>query len=53
LQTIFPVNRLGVLGDSPKVYCATCHNGVYKPLFGVSMVKEFPDLIGASAAPEN
>lgn len=45
LRDKFPENRLGpVAGDAPKVYCATCHNGVYKPLFGVSMVKDFPEL---------
>ena len=53
LKAVFPANRLGVLGDSPKVYCATCHNGVYKPLFGVSMVKDFPDLVGSLAEPAN
>ena len=25
-------NRLGPTGDSPKLACATCHQGVYKPL---------------------
>jgi len=49
LSTVFPSNRLGVSGDSPKVYCATCHNGVYKPLFGVSMVQDFPELRGGPA----
>ena len=44
LHGTFPTARLGVEGDSPKVSCATCHNGVYKPLFGVSMVKDFPEL---------
>lgn len=44
LRTVFPAARLGELGDSPKINCATCHNGVYKPLFGVSMVKDFPEL---------
>ena len=45
LKDKFPPNRLGpVAGDAPKVYCATCHNGVSKPLLGVSMVKEFPEL---------
>lgn len=45
LHDVFPAGRLGpALGDSPKVYCATCHNGVYKPLFGVSMAKDFPEL---------
>jgi photosynthetic reaction center cytochrome c subunit len=44
LHSVFPPGRLGASGDSPKVDCATCHNGVYKPLFGVSMVKDFPEL---------
>ncbi len=44
----FPASRLGPLGDGPKVYCATCHNGVYKPLFGVSMAKNFPELTKVS-----
>jgi photosynthetic reaction center cytochrome c subunit len=46
LHSVFPVARLGVEGDTAKVNCATCHNGVYKPLFGVSMVKTFPELQG-------
>ena len=44
LQANFPTARLGPEGDAPKVNCATCHNGVYKPLFGVSMIKDFPEL---------
>jgi photosynthetic reaction center cytochrome c subunit len=44
LHATFPVARLGPDGDSPKVNCATCHNGVYKPLFGVGMAKDFPEL---------
>jgi photosynthetic reaction center cytochrome c subunit len=44
LHDVFPAARLGPTGDSPKVNCATCHNGVYKPLFGVSMTKDFPEL---------
>lgn len=46
LHDVFPRNRLGVLGDAPKLNCATCHQGVYKPLFGVSMLKGFPELAG-------
>jgi photosynthetic reaction center cytochrome c subunit len=34
------------LGD-PKVNCATCQNGVYKPLFGAGMAQDFPELTGA------
>ncbi len=44
LQSVFPPARLGPTGDAPKVNCTTCHNGVYKPLFGVSMAKDFPEL---------
>jgi photosynthetic reaction center cytochrome c subunit len=48
LKPVFPASRLGPLGDGPKVYCATCHNGVYKPLFGISMAKNFPELTTVS-----
>ncbi len=44
LQSTFPPNRLGPTGDSPKIACATCHNGVYKPLFGANMVQTYPEL---------
>ncbi|MEM7694457.1 MAG: photosynthetic reaction center cytochrome PufC [Pseudomonadota bacterium] len=39
-----PPHRLGPLGDVPKVNCTTCHQGVYKPLFGANMVADFPSL---------
>lgn len=44
LTNAWPANRLGATGDSPKLACATCHQGVYKPLYGVSMLKDFPEL---------
>ncbi len=44
LHDVYPPNRLGKVGDAPKVACATCHQGVYKPLFGVSMLKDHPEL---------
>jgi photosynthetic reaction center cytochrome c subunit len=44
LKAVLPVNRLGPLGDAAKANCATCHNGVYKPFFGASMLKDFPEL---------
>lgn len=44
LKATFPPHRLGPLGDVAKVNCATCHNGVFKPLFGVSMLQDFPEL---------
>ena len=44
LNNVFPAYRKGVQGDSPKVNCLTCHQGIYKPLFGVSMLTTFPEL---------
>lgn len=46
LTSKFPEHRLGVLGDVAKVNCATCHQGVFKPLYGVSMAKDYPELQG-------
>ena len=47
LKDVFPAGRKGALGDSPKIYCATCHQGIYKPLYGVSMLAKFkPELSG-------
>jgi photosynthetic reaction center cytochrome c subunit len=50
LQSVFPPARLGPTGDSPKVNCTTCHQGVYKPLFGVSPIVGFPELVGPKTA---
>jgi photosynthetic reaction center cytochrome c subunit len=44
LQGVFPKGRLGPTGDVPKLACATCHQGVYKPLYGVSMLSTYPEL---------
>ena len=55
LTPVFPAHRLGVEGDVGKVNCATCHQGVFKPLYGESMAKDYPELQGAmhqAAAPE-
>ena len=41
---VMPANRLGPLGDPYKANCTTCHQGVYKPLYGVSMLKDYPGL---------
>ncbi|WP_349359972.1 photosynthetic reaction center cytochrome PufC [Stappia sp.] len=45
LTPVFPDNRLGPAGDVLKVNCATCHNGVQKPLYGVSMLQDYVDAI--------
>lgn len=44
LTDVFPANRKGPMGDVMKVDCATCHNGVNKPLYGFSMAKSYPEL---------
>lgn len=48
LQGVWPANRLGPLhGDGPKLQCSTCHNGVYKPMYGQAMAAEYPFLYPA------
>ena len=49
LQPVYPPNRLGPLGDAPKVSCATCHQGANKPLLGAQMAKDYPELGGVPA----
>ncbi|MBK5912398.1 hypothetical protein CCR85_12975 [Rhodothalassium salexigens] len=38
--------RLGPTGDVAKVNCTTCHQNVYKPLYGAKMLKDHPELWG-------
>ena len=47
LAPVFPDNRKGPEGDVLKVGCATCHNGVQKPLYGVSMLQDYVDSLGS------
>jgi photosynthetic reaction center cytochrome c subunit len=44
LKSTYPANRLGPLGDAPKAYCTTCHQGLAKPLNGAQMWKDNPEL---------
>jgi len=44
LTSVLPVAQLGPTGDIAKVNCATCHQGAYKPLYGVSMLRDYPEL---------
>ena len=50
LTETFPPERLGPMGDGPKLNCATCHQGAYKPLLGTSMLPDYPEL--AKAVPQ-
>ncbi|WMS42137.1 photosynthetic reaction center cytochrome PufC [Acuticoccus sp. MNP-M23] len=47
-QVALPQHRLGPLGDVSKVNCATCHQGVFKPLYGANMTGDFPSLATAN-----
>jgi len=58
LHHVFPPERLGPTGDYPKVDCSTCHQGAFKPLAGLGMLADNPELavpdeagIVAQAAP--
>jgi photosynthetic reaction center cytochrome c subunit len=54
LTQSFPAHRLGATGDVAKLNCATCHQGVNKPLNGAQMLTNYPELAaprpGAPAA---
>lgn len=46
LASTYHPSRLGPMGDAPKAQCSTCHNGVYKPLYGFQMAKHYPAVWG-------
>jgi photosynthetic reaction center cytochrome c subunit len=46
LASALPEHRRGPLGDAPKAYCATCHQGAAKPLNGAQMLVDYPSLSG-------
>ena len=46
LTEVLPETRKGPLGDVYKVYCTTCHQGAYKPLYGAPMLKDYASLQG-------
>jgi photosynthetic reaction center cytochrome c subunit len=46
IKGLFPPHRLGPTGDVAKANCGTCHQGAYKPLYGVSMLSDYPFLTG-------
>jgi len=51
LQPVYPANRLGPSGDAPKLNCATCHQGVFKPLYGAPMLADYTELAAPVPAP--
>ncbi|MCH2093854.1 MAG: photosynthetic reaction center cytochrome PufC [Rhodobacteraceae bacterium] len=45
IEDVLPPHRLGPMhGDVPKVACLTCHKGYSKPLNGLDMVSDWPEL---------
>jgi photosynthetic reaction center cytochrome c subunit len=48
LQGVFPPLRLGPTGDVAKVNCNTCHQGAFKPLYGVAMAPNYPELYASA-----
>jgi photosynthetic reaction center cytochrome c subunit len=50
LAGVFPAYRLGPTADVPKLNCATCHQGAYKPLYGADILQGHPGLVAPKAA---
>ena len=49
---LLPDERLGpIYGDAPKAGCMTCHKGYQKPLQGLAMIEDWPELQSVGAAP--
>lgn len=51
LADVIPANHKGPLGDPLKVNCATCHQGVAKPLYGAKMLADYPELTKVTPTP--
>jgi len=49
LHAQLPAGRLGPMGDAPKLNCATCHQGLSRPLNGAAMLTSHPELAAAKA----
>ncbi|MEM8851617.1 MAG: photosynthetic reaction center cytochrome PufC [Pseudomonadota bacterium] len=50
LGPVYPPHRLGpVYADAPKAACATCHQGWNKPMMGLNMTDDWPELATSEA----
>lgn len=46
LEDRYPPHRLGpVYADAPKAACRTCHKGYQRPLQGLDMITDWPELV--------
>jgi photosynthetic reaction center cytochrome c subunit len=56
LRDTYPPERLGPQGDAPKAACKTCHKGYQRPLQGMNVIADWPELASSDppeyAAPE-
>jgi photosynthetic reaction center cytochrome c subunit len=51
LQDVYPAERLGALhGDAPKAACRTCHKGYQRPLQGLNVMGNWPELASTEAS---
>jgi len=48
LADILPADRKGPEGHAKQANCATCHQGISKPLYGAAMVEDYPSLRGTA-----
>jgi photosynthetic reaction center cytochrome c subunit len=50
LKDTYPPERLGpIYADAPKVACRTCHKGYQRPLQGMNMTADWPELNSSDA----
>ena len=47
---LLPEERLGPRnGDDPKVACTTCHKGYQRPMQGLNVTDDWPELVSSEA----
>jgi photosynthetic reaction center cytochrome c subunit len=50
LEEIYPPERLGpIYADAPKAACKTCHKGYQRPLQGMNVIADWPELAAPGA----
>ncbi|MEP2639942.1 photosynthetic reaction center cytochrome PufC [Roseobacter sp.] len=50
LETEYPADRLGpIYADAPKAACKTCHKGYQRPLQGINVIADWPELATSEA----
>ncbi|QJF53319.1 photosynthetic reaction center cytochrome PufC [Roseobacter ponti] len=50
LEAEYPEDRLGpIYGDAPKAACKTCHKGYQRPLQGMNVIADWPELATSEA----